>query len=256
MSTVCDIIKPQTLAYSVNVDYNNSPMGTRTEIKIEYLKQIFKGSDDLIRDLERITYMQDVIKGQLIAGPQINCENIYILKKGSINTYFVYDGKKIIVDTLKPGDIFGDVNGVGSIAGECDEAPFVEAGEESVLSITNSHDLYRVMQRFPDLAIQVLRNVGNRLSRAERKIQDLALRPVSERIVRELTRLAEINGENTVRYYRLDGTITHEQLAMMVGATRETVTKALTILRSKGIVNIQQNHYIINKQMTQPRFKV
>ena len=82
------------------------------------------------------------------------------------------------------------------------------------------------------------------------------MRPVSERIVRELTRLAEINGENTVRYYRLDGTITHEQLAMMVGATRETVTKALTTLRAKGIVNIQQNHYIINKQMTQPRFTV
>lgn len=235
-------------------DYSDRPMGTRTELKIEYLKQIFKGSDNLIRDLERITHMQDVTKGQLIAGPQINCENIYILKKGSINTYFVYDGKKIIVDTLKPGDIFGDVNGVCSVAGTCDESPFVEAREDSVLSIANSRDLYRVMQRYPDLAIQVLRNVGNRLSRAERKIQDLALRPVSERIVRELTRLAEINGENTVGYYRLDGTITHEQLAMMVGATRETVTKALTILRSKGIVNIQQNHYIINKQMTQPRF--
>jgi len=230
-------------------------MGIRTELKIQYLRQVFDGPEELFLDLEKITHMQDVSKGQLIAGPQINCDNIYILKKGAINTYFVYAGKKIIVDTLKPGDIFGDINGSGASSGTCDEMPFVEAREDSVLSITNSRSLYRVMQKYPELSIQILRNVVSRLARAERKIQDLALRPVSERIVRELTRLAEINGENAPSFYRLDGIITHEQLAMMVGATRETVTKALTFLKSRGIVNIQKNHYVINKQMTQPSLR-
>jgi CRP-like cAMP-binding protein len=59
-----------------------------------------------------------------------------------------------------------------------------------------------------------------------------------------------------MRYYRLDGTITHEQLAMMVGATRETVTKALTLLRLRGIVEMKKNHYIINKPMALPPFSV
>lgn len=242
------------LDFFSNPGYGKRSMGTRTEIKIEYLKKIFHGTDDLIRDLERITHMVDVTKGQLIAGPQINCDKVYILNKGSINLYFVYDGKKIIIDALKQGDFFGDINGVGSLSGVCDDAPFVEAREDSVLSVTNSRDLYRLIQKYPELGIQFLQNFGNRLARAERKIQDLALRPVSERIVRELTHLAEINGENEVRYYRLDSAITHEQLAMMVGATRETVTKALTLLRSKGIVNMRDNRYIINKQMTQPKF--
>jgi CRP-like cAMP-binding protein len=43
---------------------------------------------------------------------------------------------------------------------------------------------------------------------------------------------------------------------MMVGATRETVTKALTLLRSRGIVEMKKNHYIINKPMALPPFSV
>jgi len=231
-------------------------MATRTEVKIVYLKQIFNGSDELIRDMERATHMQDFSKNQLIAGPQINCENIYILQKGSVNVYFVLDGKKIIVDTLKSGDIFGDVMGNGARSKVCDDAPFLEAREDSVMCVSISSDFYRVLQRHPSLSLQVLQNVGSRLARAERKIQDLALRTVGERIVRELSRLAEIEGENNMRYYRLDGTITHEQLAMMVGATRETVTKALTLLRSRGIIEMKKDHYIINKPMALPSFSV
>lgn len=230
------------------------PMGTRTELKIGYLKQIFNGSDDLIRDLERVTHMQDVEKGKLIAGPHINCDMVYILNKGSINIYFVNDGKKIIVDSLKQGDIFGNVSGVADISGIYDEQPFAEAREVSVISSLNSRDLQRLIMRYPEFGVEILKNIGSRLFRAERKIQELALHTVSERVVRELTRLAEINGENMPGYYRLDGVVTHEQLAMMVGATRETVTKALTSLRERGIVNIQKNHYIVNKQMSQPGF--
>jgi len=231
-------------------------MATRTETKIAYLKQVFNGSDELIRDLERATHMQDFAKNQLIAGPQINCENIYILQKGSVNVYFVLDGKKIIVDMLKPGDIFGDVMGIGARSKLCEDSPFLEAREDSVICVSVSSDFYRVLQRYPALSLQVLQNVASRLARAERKIQDLALRTVGERIVRELSRLAEIEGENNLKFYRLDGTITHEQLAMMVGATRETVTKALTLLRSRGIVEMEKNHYIINKPMALPSFSV
>lgn len=231
-------------------------MGTRTEQKIAYLKQVFNGSDELIRDLERVTHMQDFAKNQLIAGPQINCNQIYILQKGSVSVYFVHDGKKIIADTLKSGDIFGDVRGEGARSNSCDEAPFLEAREDSVICVSISSDFYRILQRHPELSLQILQNVGSRLARAERKIQDLALRTVSERIVRELSRLAEIDGENNLQYYRLDGTITHEQLAMIVGATRETVTKALTSLRARGVVEVKKNHFIINKQMVQPSFSI
>ncbi len=209
----------------------------------------------MIRDLERITHMQEVGKGQLISGPQINCDKVYLLKKGSINIYYVLNGKKIIIDTLTAGDIFGDIRGVGSDRNYCEDNPFAEAREESIISLALGRDLVRLLQRYPELGIQVLQKVGNRLNRAEKKIQDLALRTVSERIVRELSRLAEISGEDSPTRYVVNAVITHEQLAMMVGATRETVTKALTSLRERGIVVIEKNHYVINKQITQPSFK-
>lgn len=230
-------------------------MSTRTEAKISYLKEIFNGSDELTRDLERFTHMQEMNKGQLIAGPNINCDKIYILTKGSVNIYYVYDGKKIIVDTLMAGDVFGDMNNnTEGNGGKCDDAPFLEAREDIVVCVSLKNDLYRILQRYPELAIKVLQKVSGRLSRAERKIQDLALRTVSERIVRELARLAEVGGENYVDRMEISGAITHEQLAMIVGATRETVTKALTSLRQRGIVVVRENKYIIHKQMSQPRF--
>jgi len=233
-------------------------MPTRTEQKIWYLKQIFHGSDDLIRDIERVTHMQDMSKNQLIAGPEINCGKIFILKKGSVNVYQVYNGKKIILDTLAPGDIFGDIRNVGNQnapSDNCREMPFVEAREDSIISIAQSRDIYRIMQKYPDVAISLLQNLSNQLLRAESKIQDLALRSVSERIVRELSRIAEKTGENLPDRYVIDHPITHEQLAMMVGATRETVTKALSSLRSRGLVNIQNNKYSIFKQIAQPSFR-
>lgn len=226
-------------------------MPTRTEQKIWYLKQIFHGSDELIRDIERITHMQDMSKNQLIAGPEINCGKIFILKKGSVNVYQVHNGKKIVLDTLSAGDIFGDIGG----SGDCKEAPFVEAREDSVISVAQSKDILRLIQRHPEIAINLIQSLSSQLWRADSKIQDLALRSVGERIIRELSRIAEKTGENLPDRYVFDSPITHEQLAMMVGATRETVTKALSVLKSKGAIIVKNNKYSILKQIAQPSFK-
>lgn len=221
--------------------------GPRTEQKLWYLRhiRIFEGMPEaLAHEIERMTRMEEVGPHEMIYQPKEAHGRVYILKKGAVRIYgLAPDGKRVILDTLQPGDLFGDLGGDAphAVVGN-----FAEATTGSLICIAPKADFLRLLHRYPEVALRIIQDLGTRLASAEQKIRDLALHDVADRLVHELTRLAEKSGQQG-DVLSVSQRLTHEELGAMIGASRETVTKVLALLRERGIVTAEHGMYRVRR---------
>jgi len=102
-----------------------------------------------------------------------------------------------------------------------------------------------IIRHVPDVALHVIEVLARRLRAAEQEIEDLALRDVPARLASLLLRLAEGYGEDDDRGIRLSFRLTHEDLAHMIGSTRETVTMIMNRFRDADLVRVDRRVLII-----------
>src|SRR3990172_10217204 len=95
------------------------------------------------------------------------------------------------------------------------------------------------------MAMRVMKVLADRLKQAEETIESLAFRDVPERLALLLMRLAEAYGEPHGGGRRLALRFTHQDLASMIGATRETVTNVLHRFRDDGLITVEDRHIVI-----------
>ncbi len=176
--------------------------------------------------------MITVPRGRVIYHQQDRAEGLFLLKKGRVRLYRLSpSGKKLELGVLDPGTFFGEM----PLLGEHMRNATAEAMENSILCLLGRADIERLILRRPQVALRMLEVLGHRLAEAEARLEDLAHRSVPERLAALLLRLAEPAGGV------VEG-ITHQELADMVGAYRETVTRALDELQATGLVELGRKH--------------
>ncbi|MFC1687361.1 Crp/Fnr family transcriptional regulator [Patescibacteria group bacterium] len=215
------------------------------ERKVWYLRQInlFEDMpDDFVEELHKITADNEYQKGELIFSPEEANEKVYILKKGQVEIYQLLQGKKIVIQVLKPGDVFGDISFSPSASGQVPY--FAKGSTDCYLCVTSKNDFTLMLRKWPETAMRLLQEMGQRLHDAESKIKDLALHNIKVRLINELIRHAKKVGEETQEEYIIPDRLTHQELANLIGATRETITKALTELKVKGFIEIDNDKTI------------
>ena len=158
-------------------------------------------------------------------------ESLYLLRKGRAKVYIGDDsGREVILAILGPGDFFGELAMI-------DDAPCsasVMSLEESEFLSIGKHEFQRVLASSSGMAADLLKVLACRLRDADLRIESLALKDVQGRVVQVLHSLVEReNGELVVPPH-----ITHRDIAAMVGATREVVTRAFHVLEDKGVVRV------------------
>jgi CRP-like cAMP-binding protein len=212
-----------------------------------YLKQsdIFNALTDA--DLEQvISTLEDKEFGsnQLIFTPQESEGKVYLLKEGEVKIYQrSVDGKKFVIDTIIAGDIFGDLALAENTLAI--QEKFARASTPVKVCILSKEDFLRVLQSKPQAAYNIIQKLSEKLTQAESKIRDLALHNVSIRLLNELVRFAKKHGKESPEGTTIHHRLTHEELADMIGATRETVTKALGELKEKGFLSYNKDKEIV-----------
>jgi len=199
--------------------------------KIYYLTHM-----DLFRDLtgreleelDRITTMSAVQKGKVFYRPGEMGEVLFLLKKGHVQLYRLsLDGKKLILDTLGPGSIFGEM----SVVGQRLYNTFAEAVEDCLICVMSRADVERLILDQPKVGLRVLEITGRRLREAESRLEDMAFKGVPARLASLLVRLASEQGKV------IEGK-THQELAETVGTYRETATQILNDFEDKALIAI------------------
>ena len=129
----------------------------------------------------------------------------------------------------------------------------VEALEPSLVCGLRRRAFDELVGRYPTVGTRVARLLGERLIETEGRLADLARKEVPERLASQILRLVEREGLVTPEGYKLPTRYTHEQLATMIGANREAVTRAFGKLRYRGAVELRNRRIFVTGPETLER---
>jgi CRP/FNR family transcriptional regulator len=162
--------------------------------------------------------------------------NIYVILKGRVKIMrSSSEGAQKIISIRYRGDIFGELALAGGEveAWRSDEAVALDTTRVAVIRIS---DFWSAAQRDPSLMRDAMRYVAARLAEAHSQIESLVFDNNHRRLARALLDLSDKaarTGESSVR-------LTHEELAELIGSTREVVTGMMIEFRQRGLIDYKR----------------
>lgn len=171
-------------------------------------------------------------KHALILNEGDETDFICIILDGLVKVYVSDDnGKEVILSIQGPGEYFGEL----ALIDEVPRSASVMTLKPSRLVLVSQTSFKACLTENPALALKLIRSLTHRIRLLTEIVKNLALQDVYGRVVRTLVNLAEEKEEGLV----LDQKLTHQDLANMVGASREMVTRILKELNSGGYIQIR-----------------
>ena len=161
---------------------------------------------------------------------------VYQLCKGRVKlTMTSAEGKSIILRIAEPGELIGLNSAVSGRAFELT----AETLEPCQVNFIKRDAFLRLMREHPEASVNATEQLSNDYSAACVQIRSLGLsRTASEKIIRFLLDLAN-HGKETHDGVRVNVSLTHEEIAQVVGVSRETVTRTLTELKHKALITVK-----------------
>ncbi|HUZ84605.1 MAG TPA: Crp/Fnr family transcriptional regulator [Gaiellales bacterium] len=210
---------------------------SRTADRVRDEVQLFDGlEDEAVRHLNSRLATVTAGKGELIYSPFDPGGAVYVVESGRVRLYrSASDGRQLTLALVDAGMLFGEVAAAGRATYDC----YAEALDDCSLRMLRLSDLEVVTVRHPQVALNLLRSVCERLRRAEDQLESIAFHPVGSRLAAQLLELMERYGRVTPAGIRVDRRFTHVQLAEMIGTSRETLTKVINELRAAGAVDVR-----------------
>jgi CRP/FNR family transcriptional regulator len=168
-------------------------------------------------------------------------ESLFLLTSGAIRLSSVtLEGREIVVGLLGPGEVFGEC----ALLGRPSPVEARAVGETEILGLPMSH-LRDLLRRQPATAEELLRLVAARLHRTGRALEDSLTGAVRARLSGRLRDLAETHGARTPEGVRIRIPLTRQELARMVGSTRESVSRTMGGLEGRGLVRTEGRSVVI-----------
>lgn len=206
--------------------------------------QLFAGlSEADIEAIGHATTMTRCVRGQQILSPDDPPDRIHIIKKGRVRVYRVTpDGKQLTLDIYEKGTILGDMSLLGQ-----DRLPeaYAEALDDGVICTITPDELRRLIERYPVIGVNVIRHLSRRLQVAERELEAMAYQRVDQRLARKLLDLAQRFGVSTLRGTLIGARLTQQELAEMIGTTRETLAHTLADFRRRGLLDTAHHQVVV-----------
>lgn len=163
---------------------------------------------------------------------------LYVVARGQVKVVLIGDdGREVILSVLGEGEFFGEM----SLLDDEPRSAHVIAMEDSDLLVLRREDFEGILATNPQIALALLREMTRRLRRADEKVGALVLLDVTGRVARLLLELADDSGGD-----RITRRLTHHTIAQMVGSSRETVSRTMRDLVSRG-------HIAVNRREIQIR---
>jgi CRP/FNR family cyclic AMP-dependent transcriptional regulator len=167
--------------------------------------------------------------------------SLFIVEAGRVKiTTLAPDGRETIIAVVGPGEVFGEL----SLLAQRRTADARAMEPTALLAL--SHDAVRsYLVAHPAAAWELVRALTRIVLRQDRIIQDMAALDVAGRVARQLLDFAADHGEPVGDAVRIGVPLLQEEIAQMVGASRESVNQALASFASRGWVAIEGRSYVL-----------
>ena len=204
--------------------------------KLAYLKAlpVFAGlTDDLLELIDRHTVEREFSRGETIFFEGEAGEGFHYVIEGQVKIIKTSeDGREHIINLLQPGELFAEV----LLFNNQPYPATAMAVEGARVGVIRNGDLERLVLDNNELALQLIKALSQRLLYAQRKIKNLALDDVLSRTAEVLLRLAA-SKDGAKNEIRLE--FSRQDLASLVGTTRETLTRTLSALKKGGVIEFE-----------------
>ena len=213
--------------------------------KYWYLKrcELFERLDGTqIARLEAQSQVRVFERKSLVYLPDDESDSVLLLVSGRVRIYHITtEGKEALLAFIDPGELFGEL----TIIGQSQREEFAETMEKSQIVKIPAAAIREVMDENPEVTMGVTKLIGLRRQRFERRLKSLMFQPNRDRLIFLLLELAERYGVLHTDGIALRIRLSHQEMANIIGSTRETVTVVLGELQQEGLLEVKRRRVIL-----------
>jgi CRP/FNR family transcriptional regulator, cyclic AMP receptor protein len=192
-------------------------------------------------------HFKEFAEGEYVYFEQKLSRHLYFVKEGHIKIGFIAEsGKEVIKEVLSAGEIFGQYT--LEPANEVGEFARAYKGAASLCAFT-IEDFQKILEKRPELALRYSKTVGQKTKNFENRLSGLLSKDVKSRLAQFL--LDEYNSEDGTP---VENILTHEDMASLIGSSRQTVTSMLNSFCKFGLIQIEKNAIVITNKVLLNQF--
>lgn len=206
--------------------------------------ELFQGiSETDAQRVARLCTERKYRKGATIFSKGDPSNALFIVKSGKVRILSLSDkGTETIVHILKEGAIFGEL-----LLSEEQRAFTAVAGTDALVTVLPKGSLVELLTAIPTVSKNFVQLLSKRLAKVELEYGDFGHTWSYNRLKKVLLRLCDEHGKETPKGTLIPLHLTHEDLANLIGTTRETVTTQMIRFRRMGLVKRQDRFIVVNK---------
>jgi CRP/FNR family transcriptional regulator len=207
--------------------------------KVPYFNEL---EDKSLEEIHKILIIKSFKKGSIIFMEGEKGEAIYFVRSGKVKISKTSStGKEYIIKIMEKGDIFAE--SVLFVGGEYPAT--AEAIEDSEVIVLKNQDIENLILKNSEIALSIIKLMAKRLKNVAVIIENLALRDSIGRTASVLLTFAKERGINTKEGILLDLNLNRQDLANIVGTSRENVTRILSQLDKDGVIRLDRQRILI-----------
>lgn len=189
--------------------------------------------EELAKFCQLVTYRE----GEVIYQPCQRETAAYFIRQGRVKLYHLDEsGKRLTLAILGEGNLFGEM----ALLGDGHRESSAEALEDSTCWVIPRDKLVTRAKTSADLVLHLLELFLRRMSEMQERLKEMVFRDLETRLARTLLNLAQRHGHRQRGRWEIDLKITHQELAELVGGTRENVTMILNRFEAEGLIAKQR----------------
>lgn len=198
-----------------------------------------------VATLDRIKFTATYPKGSLLFVEGETPRGVYVLCAGKVKlTTSSSEGRTLIVRIAEAGELLG----ASSVLLQRTYEMSVETIEPCQVNFIRTEEFMAWIQTDREAMMSVAKQLSNNYYEAQREIRSFGLaQTTSEKLARLMLDWCDERGEQTDKGIRLKVLLTHEEIAQMIGTTRETVTRLLTSFRSKKMLEVKGSTFNVTR---------
>jgi CRP-like cAMP-binding protein len=181
-------------------------------------------------------------RGERLFRQGVAAQFFYVLDQGRVKlTQLTADGELVLLRLVVPGEAFGGVAALGQRTYPVS----AEAGEDCAALRWNGRTMDRLLRRHPQLAMNFIAFLAERLHEMQARYEELATEQVEQRLARTLLRLVRRAGRRVERGVLLDVPLTRQELAEMTGSSLFTVSRVLNRWQDAGVIELRRRRILV-----------
>lgn len=199
-------------------------------------------NDEQLEQVARLVIERFYKAGRIIFFENEPGEAVFFLKSGRIKiTKADDDGREQILHFVHPGEMFAEV----VLFGDSSYPATAEVIEDAEVQLIRNEDMDKLILEHPDIALGFLRIMAQRLRFAQRQINELALMSTTRRMASMLLFLATDQGTKTDKGIKINMSLTKQDLASLIGTSRETANRILSDFRKQKAIEVNRQEIVV-----------